>query len=99
MSRKLEVKTVEVHTAILMAILEGFMIPTTVFGQLEKILNSISDGVIKAGNSQATENMQYWIMMTKYEYQAITKTVHPSTLHSPLSLSIVCLFLLTHPCY
>jgi hypothetical protein len=79
MSKHIETKTVEFHTAILTAVLEGFTIPTSVFGQLEKILGSISDGIIQAGSSSKAENMQYWIMLTRYDHQNITQTVLPST--------------------
>ena len=84
MTKHIETKAVEFHTALLTTVLEGFMIPTSVFGQLEKILGSISNGILKAGSNNSSQNMQYWIMLTRYDYQAITQTVLPSTscLHS-----------------
>jgi len=84
MTKHIETKAVEFHTALLTTVLEGFMIPTSVFGQLEKILGSISNGILKAGSNNSSQNTQYWIMLTRYDYQAITQTVLPSAscLHS-----------------
>ena len=79
MTKHIETKAVEFHTAILTTVLEGFMIPTSVFGQLEKILGSIYNGILKAGSNNSSHNMQYWIMLMRYDYQATTQTVLPST--------------------
>lgn len=87
MSKHIETKTVEFHSEILTKVLEGFSIPTSVYSTLELLLNQISNG-IKLSKSSGTEAQQYWIMLTKYNYQSVTKTVqtgeHSFPVQSPV---------------
>lgn len=77
MSKHIQCKTVEFHVEILKAALEGFVVPTSVFSVLEKVLDTVVDGVLKASSQNASDGQQYWLMMTRYEYQPLLKRVQP----------------------
>ena len=76
MTQHISVSKVDFHTAILQAVLKGFTVPTSVFVQLEAILQKIGD-TISFGKQSNNEKQQYWIMFTRYDYQPITGTVQP----------------------
>ena len=76
MTKHIEVQKVDFHTAILKAILEGFAVPETAYQQLEKILTTIGDN-ITASKSKTQEKQQYWLMLTRYDWQPLTQTAQP----------------------
>ncbi|KAK8070785.1 hypothetical protein PG997_010988 [Apiospora hydei] len=71
MSKHIEVKKVEFHAQILTTVLEGFSVPASTYGHLEGVLRKISDGIVKA---KTNDSQQYWIMITKYNWQPITQS-------------------------
>jgi hypothetical protein len=77
MSKHIECRKVEFHTEIFKAALQGFTVPTSIFSALEKVLDTVVDGVIKASSEHASDGQQYWLMMTRYEYQPLLKRVQP----------------------
>ena len=76
MTKHIEVQKVDFHTAILKTVLEGFSIPSTVYVQLEKLLTTIGD-TITASKSQKMEKQQYWLMVTRYDWQPLIQTAQP----------------------
>ena len=58
--------------------LEGLTLPTAVFSELEKILGVIVGGIVKASSEQASEGLLYWIMITRYNYEPLTKQLQPT---------------------
>lgn len=77
MTKHIESKKAEFHSNILSNVLEGFSIPTSVFSALEQLLKQISDG-ISLSTTSGSEAQQYWIMLTKYNYLSVSKTVQTS---------------------
>ena len=75
-TKRIEVKKADFHTAILKAVLEGFAVPETVYYQLEKILTTIGDN-ITASRTKGGENQQYWLMLTRYDWQPEIETIQP----------------------
>ncbi|KAK8109481.1 hypothetical protein PG999_007618 [Apiospora kogelbergensis] len=71
--KHIEVKKIEFHTAILTKALEGFGVPASVFSTLEPVLQSISEG-IKTSSTREGKLGQYWIMLTKYNWDPATET-------------------------
>jgi hypothetical protein len=67
-SENLSVKRAEFHLEILQQALTGLTVPQTAFTALEKILNSIGDGIIKGGSTTSKSQQQFWIMLTYYKY-------------------------------
>ncbi|EXL70465.1 hypothetical protein FOPG_13718 [Fusarium oxysporum f. sp. conglutinans race 2 54008] len=51
-----------------------YVIPTSVFANLEKVIKQIAEGIKLSGES-SREPQQYWVMFTKSEYEEITQTV------------------------
>lgn len=90
MSKHIESKKAEFHSQILSSVLEGFSIPTAVFSALEQVLKQISNG-ISVSTSSGSEAQQYWIMLTKYNYLSISKTVQTS--QSPREFGLVSMLL------
>lgn len=85
MYKHIESKKADFHSNLLSIMLEGFSVPTSVFSDLEQVLKQISDG-ISLSTSSGREAQQYWIMLTKYDYFGISKTVQPS--QSPQEIGI-----------
>lgn len=77
MSQKITCKKVDFHLEILTAVLAGFSVPTTVFSQLEAILKTIGNN-ITLGKQTNQEKQQFWIMLTRFEYQQVSATIQPS---------------------
>lgn len=69
----INVKKAEFHTEILKAVLEGFMIPVTVYSQLEKVLTSIGDGVLKVGMTNKSQSIIFWTEMVRYDWNPVTR--------------------------
>ena len=76
MNKHIEVQKVDFHTAILKTILEGFAVPLTAYIQLEKILTTIGDN-ITAFKIKTLEKQQYWLMLTRYDWQPQIQTAQP----------------------
>ena len=76
MTKHIEVKRADFHTAILEKILEGFAIPLAAYEQLEEILTTIGDN-ITASRTKTQEKQQYWLMLTRYDWQPQIQTVQP----------------------
>lgn len=76
MTKHIEVQKVDFHTAILKTILEGFEVPLTAYIQLEKILTTIGDN-ITASRTKTQERQQYWLMLTRYDWQPLIQTAQP----------------------
>jgi hypothetical protein len=76
MTKKIEVQKLDFHTAILKAVLKGFAVPATAYVQLEKILTTIGDN-ITFSKSKTQEKQQYWLMLTRYDYQPLTQSAQP----------------------
>lgn len=76
MTKHIEVQKVDFHTAILKIILEGFAVPVTAFIQLEKILTTIGKN-ITASKNKTQEKQQYWLMLTRYDWQPQIQTAQP----------------------
>ncbi|QKD51899.1 uncharacterized protein FOBCDRAFT_271632 [Fusarium oxysporum Fo47] len=51
-----------------------YVIPTSVFANLEKLIRQIAEGIKLSGES-SREQQQYWVMFTRSEYEEITQTV------------------------
>ncbi|KAK7192796.1 hypothetical protein DPSP01_011217 [Paraphaeosphaeria sporulosa] len=77
-SRNITKRKLEFHTAILTAVLEGFILPTSILTQLEAILNTISNGILEASSVNDTSKQQYWIMLTRYSYDEYSDSVDAS---------------------
>ncbi|KAK8023938.1 hypothetical protein PG993_012004 [Apiospora rasikravindrae] len=73
MSKHIAVKKVELHAEILTTVLQGFSVPASVYGNLEKVLREISDGIVK---TKTDDSQQYWIMLTKYNWDPFTESSH-----------------------
>lgn len=76
MTKHIEVQKVDFHTTILKTILEGFAVPETALIQLEKILTTIGDN-ITASKTTTQEKQQYWLMLTRYDWQPQIQTAQP----------------------
>ena len=76
MTKHIEVQKVDFHTAILNSILDGFAVPLTAYNQLENILTTIGDN-ITASRTVTQEMQQYWLMLTRYEWQPQLQTARP----------------------
>ena len=76
MTKHIEVQKVEFHTAILETILQGFAVPQTTYIQLEKILATIGDNIM-ASRTKTRDKQQYWLMLTRYEWQPEVQAVRP----------------------
>lgn len=76
MTKKIEVQRVDFHAAILKAILDGFAVPVTAFVQLEKILTTIGNN-IEFSRTKTQDRQQYWLMLTRYDYQELIQTAQP----------------------
>ncbi|ETS72937.1 hypothetical protein PFICI_15329 [Pestalotiopsis fici W106-1] len=74
MSIHVEAKQADFHSEILSRILKDFSVPNTVFEDLEKILERISEGIVSSSES-SSRSPQYWIMLTKYNWSADTQTM------------------------
>lgn len=74
MNRRIESRISEFHSKIMAVVLEGFSIPPSVYKNLERVLDEITNGIKLQGN-HSSETQQYWIMLTKYEYEPISGTV------------------------
>ncbi|KAH7253105.1 hypothetical protein B0J15DRAFT_549835 [Fusarium solani] len=74
MNKKIESKIFEFHSEILTVVLEGLSIPSSVYTNLEKVLGEIANS-IKLQGKDSSETQQYWIMLTKYEYEPISQIV------------------------
>lgn len=85
-SRHIECKKVEFHTQILQAILEGFVVPTSVLSQLEAVINTISDGVLQAKSNNDNTKQQIMLMFFKYTYDEYLDTVDVGALLVPFLL-------------
>ena len=72
----MEVPKADFHTAILTAELEGFSIQESAFVQLERILFTIGDK-FELCRGGTRDKQQYWLMLTRYDWQAQIQTVQP----------------------
>jgi hypothetical protein len=77
MSREIKCKKVEFHAEIFTTVLKGFAIPSSVFSALEKVLDVMVNGVLTVTSEKASAEQQYWIMLTRYEYQPLLNRVQP----------------------
>lgn len=82
-TKQIVAKKADFHTAILIAVLQAFSVPFSVFAQLETILKTIGDN-LKYESEKKPESQQYWIMFTRYDWQPQVRKVQPgkSTHHS-----------------
>ena len=86
MQRKFSVAKSRFHSTLLDSILEGLLIPGTVYDALEGILKTISDGINESSTSSLNQR-QYWILMTIYKWDEYQQIVRPSkSRYSPPSL-------------
>lgn len=76
-SKHIETTKSDFHSEILTTVLEDFSIPTSVYSTLEQLLSQISSG-ISLSTSSGSEAQQYWIMLTKYNYLEVSKSVQTS---------------------
>ena len=76
MTKHIEVQKVDFHTAILKSILDGFAVPLTAYVQLEKILTTIGDNITPS-RTVTQEKQQYWLMLTRYEWEPLFQEVRP----------------------
>ncbi|EXL63179.1 hypothetical protein FOCG_01545 [Fusarium oxysporum f. sp. radicis-lycopersici 26381] len=72
--KRIETRAPSFHCEILTNVLEGYVIPTSVFANLEKVIKQIAEGIKLSGES-SREQQQYWVMFTRSEYEEITQTV------------------------
>lgn len=76
-SKHIQTTKASFHAGLLAATLEGFSIPNMAFRSLKIPLKRISDGIeLSIANNSADQ--QYWIMLTKYNYQPLNQTVQAS---------------------
>ncbi|KAJ5636305.1 uncharacterized protein N7484_009618 [Penicillium longicatenatum] len=76
-SRNIECSKLDLHTTLLKHVLEGFSVPGNIMGKLHKALDSISQGIISVAKENDTQSMQYFIMLTRYEYEPALERIHP----------------------
>ncbi|KAK2692064.1 hypothetical protein QWA68_009052 [Fusarium oxysporum] len=74
MHKRIGTRAPSFHSKILTNVLEGYVIPTSVFANLEKVIKQIAEGIKLSGES-SREPQQYWVMFTKPEYDETTQTV------------------------
>lgn len=79
--KRIETRAPSFHCEILTNVLEGYVIPTSVFANLEKVIKQIAEGIKLSGES-SREQQQYWVMFTRSEYEEITQTVQAGKLPS-----------------
>ena len=84
MTKHIEVQKVDFHIAILKSILDGFTVPLTAYVQLEKILTTIGKN-IEASKTVTQEKQQYWLMLTRYEWQPQLQTAQPGECKSQVT--------------
>ncbi|KAI9705868.1 MAG: hypothetical protein M1836_005274 [Candelina mexicana] len=75
--KSISCKKFEFHNELVQAVLEGFLIPQSVFAQFERVLSIMNNDIAKLTSDKQSQNFQYWIMLTRYDYQPIVKTVKP----------------------
>lgn len=73
----ISVKKSELHLKLLQVAIQGITVPSSVHEKLEKILQSISDGIKTASKDQARKQM-YWILLSVYKYDDRQDAVIPS---------------------
>ena len=78
LTRHIEVPKVEVHGAILMALLQGFSVSAGVLMQLENVVKIVNDGIVSASSSNTRDKQQYWLMLTRYHHEPDSGRVQPS---------------------
>ncbi|CAI7590036.1 unnamed protein product [Penicillium glandicola] len=76
-SKNIECSKLELHTTLLKHVLEGFSVPGNIMGKLHKALDSISEGIISVAKENTSQSMQYFIMLTRYEYEAALDKIQP----------------------
>ena len=76
---KFECKKAEFHTQLVTTVLAGFSVPSSVVSGLHKALDTISKGMVTASSTNSSQSMQYFIMLTRYEWQAPSQTMQPGT--------------------
>ncbi|KXJ89491.1 hypothetical protein Micbo1qcDRAFT_212972 [Microdochium bolleyi] len=70
MSRHLRCPARDLHGELKKTVLEGFAVPNSAYDALETPLQTICDG-LNASASASDNDMMYWIMMTRYQWQPI----------------------------
>lgn len=51
---------------------ESLLLPAS-----ERILDSVEGGILRASKKNASDGQQYWLMMTRYEYEPLLRAVKP----------------------
>jgi hypothetical protein len=68
-------KSVDFHKNLLNVVLDGFVVPGNVYKPLHDALSSIADNIKMASKKTDDQQMQYFIMLTKFEWQPKSETV------------------------
>ncbi|KAJ5897755.1 hypothetical protein N7504_008043 [Penicillium tannophilum] len=68
-TKNIECSKLDLRTTLLKNVLEGFSVPGNIMGKLHAALNSISQGIISFAKENKAQSMQYFIMLTRYEYE------------------------------
>ncbi|KAJ5527104.1 hypothetical protein N7513_011263 [Penicillium frequentans] len=76
-TKNIRCSTLELHTTLLKNVLEGFSVPDNIMSKLHAALNSISQGIISVAKENKTQPMQYFIMLTRYEYEQALERISP----------------------
>ncbi|PWY86719.1 hypothetical protein BO70DRAFT_422329 [Aspergillus heteromorphus CBS 117.55] len=68
---------IELHTTLLKTVLEGFHVPGKIMGTLHSALDSIANGMLTVAKENKEQTMQYFIMLTRFEYESALETAQP----------------------
>ncbi|KAF2877316.1 hypothetical protein BDV95DRAFT_558920 [Massariosphaeria phaeospora] len=76
-TRHFRCQTTKFHRELIDVLLAGFSVPNSVFNSLHGALSAISSNIEVASKTTDDQQMQYFIMLTRYEWQDASQTVQP----------------------
>ncbi|PWY83850.1 hypothetical protein BO94DRAFT_599305 [Aspergillus sclerotioniger CBS 115572] len=77
-NRQISCTKADLHTTLIKAAVEGFTVPGKLMKSLHDVLESISKGIISFSMESKSQEVQYFIMFTKYDYEQFSETVQTS---------------------
>ncbi|OJJ43573.1 hypothetical protein ASPZODRAFT_28233 [Penicilliopsis zonata CBS 506.65] len=66
------------HTSLIQAVISGFTLPGEFMKTLHEALDSISSGILEVSKKSRSVELQYFIMLTKYDYESLSETIQAS---------------------
>jgi hypothetical protein len=73
--RHFECKSVDFHKDLINVIIDGFVVPGKVYKSLHVALSSIADNINMASQRTDDQQIQYFIMLTRFEWLLEPETV------------------------